>query len=87
VLVGKTDESKPTQLKAKLHEITVGCFGNETFWDDQVEQDGVYIFFVSGGRIVSASPPARSWGRLGLSGQREVVLAAKSNGGSTAPTP
>ena len=63
-------------LKAALNEVTVGCFGNEAFWDDQVEKDGVYILFVSNGRIISASAPSTGWTRLGLAGQREIVLSS-----------
>jgi len=76
VLTGNTVAGVPVTLEARLHDVTVACFGNEAFWDDQVEQDKEYIFFVSNGRILSASPPARSWKRLGLAGQRELVLSA-----------
>ena len=79
MLAGKTDGAKPVVLRAKLHQVTVGCFGNETFWDDQVELKREYIFFVSDGQILSASPPSPSWRHLGLSGQREIVLAVAKN--------
>lgn len=79
VLVG-TPSQKTVTLKANLHYAIVSCFGNDAFWDDQVEKDGEYIFFVSGGQILSASPPARSWRRLGLNGQREIVLSAVHSG-------
>ncbi|GGA78939.1 hypothetical protein GCM10011521_16440 [Arenimonas soli] len=74
-LVGTPVAGTALSLSARLHHQIAGCFGNEAFWDDQVEVGGSYIFFVSGGRILSASPPARSWKKLGLSGQRELVLA------------
>lgn len=74
-LVGTAVAGTTLSLSARLHHRISGCFGNEAFWDDQVEAGGSYIFFVSGGRILSASPPARSWKKLGLSGQRELVLA------------
>lgn len=80
VLVGTLGTSNVATLHANLHHVIVSCFGNEAFWDDQVEQDGEYIFFVSGGQILSASPPARSWTRLGLTGQREIVLSASRSG-------
>jgi hypothetical protein len=80
VLVGSLGTSKSATLQANLHHVFVSCIGNEAFWDDQVEQDSEYIFFVSGGQILSASPPARSWTRLGLTGQREIVLSAIRSG-------
>ena len=79
ILLGAQEQATVT-LKARLHNQIVSCFGNETFWDDQVEQDGEYIFFVSGSQILSASPPARSWRRHGLTGQREIVLSAIRSG-------
>ena len=63
-------------LTAALSEVAAGCFGNEAFWDDQVEKHGVYILFVSNGRIISATAPSTGWARLGLTGQREVVLSS-----------
>ena len=78
-LLKGTSKAKVT-LQANLHSETVSCFGNEAFWEDQVEMDGEYIFFVSGGHILSASSPAKSWRRLGLTGQREIVLSAIGSG-------
>ncbi|GAB2668784.1 hypothetical protein GCM10027193_23570 [Arenimonas aestuarii] len=74
-LVGSLTSGTTVTVKARLHHQIYGCFGNEAFWDDQVEIGESYIFFVHGGRILSASPPAKSWKRLGLSGQRELVIS------------
>ena len=75
VLKGTLEASTVT-IKAKLHAVTVPCFGNEDFWDDQVDLGGEYIIFVAAGQILSASPKAKDWKHLGLSGQREIVLLA-----------
>ena len=75
-LVGLVTTQQLVTLKARLHHVISSCFGNEAFWDDQVELGGEYIFFVAASQILSASPPARSWRRLGLAGQREIVLSA-----------
>jgi hypothetical protein len=52
--------------------VIMGCFGNEAFWDDQVEVGGEYLFFVADGRILSVAADHRGDG-LGLEGRREVV--------------
>ena len=75
VLVGSPITVPVVTLNANLHHQFVVCFGNEAFWDDQVEVGGDYILFVAAGKIVSASPLSKSWKKLGLSGQREVVLS------------
>jgi hypothetical protein len=79
LLHGKIDASTVI-IKAKLHAISVSCFGNEAFWDDQVDLGGEYIIFVASGHILSASPPAKDWKHLGLTGQREIVLSAVREG-------
>ena len=83
VLVGEAPDS--ITLQAALHQVLVQCFANEAFWDDQVELNGEYIIFVRNGRILSASAPAGSWRKLGLSGQREVVLSVTQAAGGGLP--
>jgi hypothetical protein len=75
-LLGPAEERTSVELQGNLHDVVVSCFGNESFWDDQVEVGKEYILFASKRKILSASPRAESWRRLGLAGQREVVLAA-----------
>ena len=79
LLHGKMDTSTVI-IKAKLHAIVVSCFGNQAFWDDQVDLGGEYIIFVAAGQILSASAKAKDWKHLGLSGQREIVLSAVRKG-------
>lgn len=80
VLFSTVETPSSIDLKAKLHEVTVVCFGNEDFWDDQVEQNAEYIFFISERKILSASGLTQRWRKLGLAGQREIVLSANQTG-------
>lgn len=66
----------PSPLRAHLHDVVAGCFGNEAFEDDQVDVGQDYLFFVELAEIVVATPATADARRLGLQGQREVVLQA-----------